>query len=81
MVFALRLAALFHRSRADAAPAGVQVRRQGRKLRLAIDAGWLGRNPLTATALLEEVREWYKIDFELRVPGLEELETGAELAA
>ena len=40
---------------------------------------WLARNPLTATALHEEVREWDKIGFELKVPGLEELEAGTEL--
>ena len=32
------------------------------------------------TALHDEVREWDKIGFELKVPGLEELETGTELA-
>ena len=81
MVFALRLAALFYRSRADVNLPSLQVRLQGKKLRLAVDSGWLARNPLTATALHEEVREWDKIDFELKMPGLEEFEAGAELAA
>jgi exopolyphosphatase/guanosine-5'-triphosphate,3'-diphosphate pyrophosphatase len=81
MVYALRLAALFHRSRADVSLPPVQMKRQGKKLRLAVDPEWLARNPLTVTALLDEVREWDKIDFELKVPGLEELETGSELAA
>ena len=46
-----------------------------------MDSGWLARNPLTATALHEEVREWDKIDFELKVPGLDEIEAGTELVA
>ena len=80
-VFALRLAALFHRSRADVTAPNLQVRLQGRKLRLVVDSGWLERNPLTVTALADEVREWDKIGFELKVPGLDELETTTELAA
>jgi len=81
MVFALRLAALLYRSRADVVLPAVQPRLQGRKLRLTIDSGWLERNPLTVTALADEVREWDKIGFELKVPGLDGLETGVELAA
>ena len=80
MVFALRLAALLHRSRADVSLPPLQMRRQGRKLRLVLGADWLARNPLTVTALLDEVREWDKIDFDLKIPGLEELETSSELA-
>jgi exopolyphosphatase/guanosine-5'-triphosphate,3'-diphosphate pyrophosphatase len=80
MVFALRLAALLHRSRADVTlPPALQVRLQGRKLRLTLDEDWLKRNPLTVTALHDE--EWDKIGFELKIPGLEEIETGTELAA
>jgi exopolyphosphatase/guanosine-5'-triphosphate,3'-diphosphate pyrophosphatase len=60
MVFALRLAALFYRSRADVNLPNLQLKLQGRKLRLTVDSGWLARNPLTATALHEEVREWDK---------------------
>jgi len=79
MVFSLRLAALLHRSRADASLPPLQARRQGKKLRLAVDAGWLARNPLTVTALHDEIREWDRVGFELKVPGLEEPEAG-ELA-
>jgi exopolyphosphatase/guanosine-5'-triphosphate,3'-diphosphate pyrophosphatase len=80
MVFAVRLAALFYRSRADIALPPVQARRQGRKFRLSLGASWLARNTLTATALADEIREWDKIDFELRIPELEELEATSELA-
>lgn len=79
MVFALRMAALLYRSRSDIALPPLQARRQGRKFRLALDAAWLARNPLTVTALHDEIREWDKIDFELKVPDLEEPEAG-ELA-
>ena len=80
MVLSLRLAALLYRSRADVALPPLQARLQGRKFRLALDPGWLARNPLTATALHDEIREWDRIGFELKVPGLDGLETGAELA-
>lgn len=76
MVFALRMAALLCRSRADVAVPSLQARRQGRKFRLALDPAWLARNPLTVTALHDEIREWDEIGYELKVPGLEEPETG-----
>jgi exopolyphosphatase/guanosine-5'-triphosphate,3'-diphosphate pyrophosphatase len=76
MVFALRTAALLCRSRADVALPGLQARRQGKKFRLSLDAAWLARNPLTVTALHDEIREWDEVGFELKVPGLEEPETG-----
>ena len=79
MVFSLRLAALLYRSRADVALPPLTARRQGKKFRLALDASWLARNPLTVTALHDEIREWDKVGFELRVPDLEEPEAG-ELA-
>ena len=80
MVFALRLAALFHRSRAEAALPALQARRQGKKFRLSLGAAWLARNTLTATALADEIREWEKIGFELKIPELDELEAANEFA-
>lgn len=80
MVFSLRIAALFCRSRSDVAPASLQAKRQGKKFRLSLGKEWLRRNPLTATALLEEMREWDRIGYELRIPELEEIEAAAELA-
>ncbi len=79
MVFSLRLAALLHRSRSDIALPALQARRQGKKFRLSLDGAWLARNPLTITALHDEIQEWDDIGFELKVPGLEEPEAG-ELA-
>jgi exopolyphosphatase/guanosine-5'-triphosphate,3'-diphosphate pyrophosphatase len=76
MVFALRTAALLCRSRAEVALPALQARRQGKKFRLSLDAAWLARNPLTVTALHDEIREWDEVGFELKVPGLEEPEAG-----
>jgi exopolyphosphatase/guanosine-5'-triphosphate,3'-diphosphate pyrophosphatase len=70
-VMALRLAVLFYRSRSDVPLPSMQARYQGGKFRLVLDSEWLARNPLTATALCEEAREWDRIGFELKVPGLE----------
>jgi exopolyphosphatase/guanosine-5'-triphosphate,3'-diphosphate pyrophosphatase len=78
-VLALRLAVLFHRARADVQLPRIHAKHQGEKFRLTIDGAWLGRNPLTATALAEEIREWEKIGFELKIPGLPELDSRAEL--
>ncbi|MCW5603608.1 MAG: hypothetical protein KIT18_03545, partial [Burkholderiales bacterium] len=80
MVLALRLAALFYRGRSDVALPPLQAKAQDRKFRLALDTGWLARNPLTVTALCDAVREWDRMGFELKIPGLDDLETGAELA-
>ncbi len=80
MVLALRLAALFHRSRADIALPALQARRQGKKIRLSLGSAWLARNTLTATALADEIREWDKIGFELKIPELDDLERDNELA-
>lgn len=70
-LLALRLAALFYRGRANLTLPALEAKNQGRKFRLGIDGEWLSRNPLTATALREEVREWEKIGIDLRIPGLD----------
>jgi exopolyphosphatase/guanosine-5'-triphosphate,3'-diphosphate pyrophosphatase len=80
MVLALRLAVLFYRGRADVDLPPLQAKLQDRKIRLAVELDWLMRNPLTVTALRDEIREWDKLGFEFKVPGLDDLETGTELA-
>ncbi|HSE01609.1 MAG TPA: exopolyphosphatase [Burkholderiales bacterium] len=80
MVFAVRLAVLLSRRRAETPLPPLQVRRQGKKFRLSLAPGWLVRNPLTATALRDEAREWSKIGFELKIPEHEEIEAGMEPA-
>lgn len=80
MVLALRLAALFCRGRADFTVPAIQLRAQAGKFRLTLDTAWLERNPLTATALHNEAREWERIGFELRIPGIDDLESGTIFA-
>ncbi len=80
MVLALRLAALFCRGRADFTVPPIQLRAQAGKFRLTLDTAWLERNPLTATALHNEAREWERIGFELRIPGIDDLESGTIFA-
>ena len=67
---ALRIAALIYRRRSHLMVPDVLLKHQPGRFRLAIDRDWLERNPLTVTALREEVREWEKIGVELKVPGL-----------
>jgi exopolyphosphatase/guanosine-5'-triphosphate,3'-diphosphate pyrophosphatase len=80
-VLALRLAALFYRGRSDVSLPDIDAKTQSRQCRLNIDSGWLARNPLTAAALYEEVSEWDKASFELRIPALEDFEGLAEAAS
>jgi exopolyphosphatase / guanosine-5'-triphosphate,3'-diphosphate pyrophosphatase len=70
-VLALRLAVIFYRGRADIALPSVQARYSGARFRVNVDREWLLGNPLTAAALREEIREWQRIGFDLRVPELE----------
>ena len=81
MVLALRLAALFYRGRADVALPPIQTRAQGRKFRITLDLDWLLRNPLTVTALRDEMSEWDKVGFELNIKPLQELEATDLIAA
>jgi exopolyphosphatase/guanosine-5'-triphosphate,3'-diphosphate pyrophosphatase len=81
MVMALRLAALIYRSRADIALPEIAARMNGRALRLGIDRDWLANNPLTVTALQEEIEEWDGAGFRLDIKSLRELEAGVEAQA
>ena len=74
------MGALFCRRRSDVAPSSLQVKRQGKRFRVSLGKEWLRRNPLTATALLEEMHEWDRIGFDLRIPELEEFEAAGDLA-
>jgi len=69
MVFALRLAVLFCQRRSPIDPAIQSARSSDGKFRLALDPAWLQRNPLTSAALREEIAEWEKIGFEVKVGG------------
>ena len=81
MVFALRLAVLFCQRRTSNNPRIVSAKAGDGKFRLAIDPAWVLRNPLTNTVLREEIREWEKIGFDVKISGLYEVEDGAEFEA
>jgi exopolyphosphatase/guanosine-5'-triphosphate,3'-diphosphate pyrophosphatase len=81
MVMALRLAALIYRSRADIALPEIGAVVHDRTLRLGIDRAWLANNPLTVTALQEEIEEWNAAGFKLDIKSLRELEAGVEAQA
>lgn len=81
MVMALRLAALIYRSRADISLPPIDCRTSGNTLRLGIAPGWLAANPLTITALQEEIEEWTAAGYRLDIKALRELEAGLEAQA
>ncbi|MDB5812577.1 MAG: ppx [Betaproteobacteria bacterium] len=81
MVMSLRLAALIYRSRTDIALPDFAVRVNGGTVRLGIALDWLASNPLTVTALQEEIDEWSAAGFKLDIKSLRELEAGIEAQA
>jgi exopolyphosphatase/guanosine-5'-triphosphate,3'-diphosphate pyrophosphatase len=80
-VFALRLAALFCRSRSDTVLPAYRASHEGKTFRIELAPDWLARNPLTAAALADEAREWQRIGYELKVPGLAGSDAGTAAAA
>jgi exopolyphosphatase/guanosine-5'-triphosphate,3'-diphosphate pyrophosphatase len=78
MVMALRLAALIYRSRADIARPPIGAKIGNRTLRLDIDREWLAGNPLTVTALEEEVEEWNATEYKLDIRTLREPDSAPE---
>jgi exopolyphosphatase/guanosine-5'-triphosphate,3'-diphosphate pyrophosphatase len=81
MVMALRLAVLFHRSRSDVRVPALEAHYDGKRFEVSLDPNWLAANPLTATALAEEVREWKKLGGVLEVSELEAVDREGDLAA
>lgn len=66
-VMALRLAILFYRNRSDVVLPKIHGHFSGIKFHLRLAGGWLMQNPLTETALQEEVKRWQElgINFQL----------------
>jgi exopolyphosphatase/guanosine-5'-triphosphate,3'-diphosphate pyrophosphatase len=64
---ALRLSALFYRSRAGVTPPDIQLSVAGNRVEVALSEGWLAEHPLTATALENEVGEWKFLGIRLTV--------------
>jgi exopolyphosphatase/guanosine-5'-triphosphate,3'-diphosphate pyrophosphatase len=58
LIFALRTAALFTRSRGDIGLPQLASRASGAGFELALPAGWLERHPLTEAALEKDAEEW-----------------------
>jgi len=75
LIFCLRLAALLHRARDDAALPELQVAVSERGFQLSVDGHWLSASPLTAAALEEEARQWSSLGMEFA------LRTRREIAA
>ena len=74
MLLALRLAALFYRSRSDVRIPRMQASRGKGAFTIEMDARWLAANPLTTAELREEIRNWARLGIELAVPQLAEVE-------
>jgi len=72
MVFALRLAVLLCQRRTAINPRIVSAKAGDMRFRLAIDPGWARRNPLSNTVLQEELHEWEKAGFDIKISGLYE---------
>lgn len=58
LVMALRLAVLLYRNRGNVEIPAIEGRFSGTKFHLVLAQGWLAQNPLTDTALQEEVKQW-----------------------
>ncbi|SCY34718.1 Ppx/GppA phosphatase [Nitrosospira sp. Nl5] len=67
LLFALRLATLFHRSRSDIKLPRMEVYLRDKECDLVIERGWLAHNPLTDTALSAEIEEWAALGFNFRI--------------
>ena len=67
LAMSLRLAVLFYRNRSDSSLPVLHGRFSGTKFHLAVDPDWLAQNPLTETALLDEVKQWKTLGMNLQV--------------
>jgi len=67
LAMSLRLAVLFYRNRSDIALPGLHGRFSGTKFHLSIEPGWLTQNPLTETALQDEVKQWKVLGVSLQI--------------
>ncbi len=77
LTLALRLSAVFNRSRTEAALPALEARFTGNGCRLKLEPDWLADNPLTAALLREEIAQWRKVGVTLEIRPLQELEQAA----
>ncbi|CAN0432044.1 unnamed protein product [Phaeothamnion confervicola] len=75
LLVALRLAALFNRSRSDVRLPAIRALRKKSTFTVEVDTKWLAANPLTAAELREEIRDWKALSVELLVPQLAEVDS------
>jgi exopolyphosphatase/guanosine-5'-triphosphate,3'-diphosphate pyrophosphatase len=70
LVFALRVATLFYRSRVDVDLPRIGARATDSGYQLSVPAAWLEAHPLTAAALEAEAEEWRNVGlkFDVRAP-------------
>lgn len=69
LLLALRLAALFHRSRCETMLPRLDVSLRGKEFSLCLERKWLERNPLTHNALLAEIEQWDTLGFRFGITG------------
>lgn len=67
LAMSLRLAVLFYRNRSDSSLTAPHGRFSGTKFHLSIDPDWLAQNPLTETALQDEVKQWKTLGVSLQI--------------
>jgi len=67
LLFCLRLAALLHRARDDHSLPEMSVREGADGFELDLPARWQAANPITATALADEVLFWRRIGITLKI--------------
>lgn len=72
LVFALRLAALIHRSRSEAPLPPLRVSSDTAGYALELPREWLEDNPLTADALVSEAEVWKAVGMRLQVSAVSE---------
>ncbi|MCX7893985.1 MAG: exopolyphosphatase [Burkholderiales bacterium] len=70
LIFAMRIAALFHRSRVDVALPPLGCRETDSGFQLLIPSAWLESHPLTAAALESEEDDWKALGMRLDVKGV-----------
>jgi exopolyphosphatase/guanosine-5'-triphosphate,3'-diphosphate pyrophosphatase len=67
LIFALRIAALLHRSRDDSTDLPVIAAVTPRGFQLTVNEAWLEASPLTAAALEDEAGQWAGLGSSLRL--------------
>lgn len=67
LVFCLRTAALLHRARDDQALPSFRLKMTDAEFHLELPIDWLNENPLSASALGDEVQTWQRVGRGLRI--------------